>query len=90
MSPSHLHLEVKVRARHMLLVVLVKALVLGHSEVILPVSRDPWGQENKWGKSSHIKYLQPQMGAEIQSRDIPPKSSTTGRIPPFRRNGETL
>lgn len=52
-NPSHFHLEVEVRACHELLVVLVKALVLGHSEVVLPVSRDPWGQENNWGKSSH-------------------------------------
>ena len=43
MSPSHLHLEAEVRARHVLPVVLIEALVLGHSKVVLPVPADPWG-----------------------------------------------
>lgn len=43
MSSSHLHLEAEVGARHVLPVVLVKALILGYSEVVLPVPRDPWG-----------------------------------------------
>lgn len=53
MSLSHFHLEVEVRTCHVLLVVLVEALILGHSKVVLPVSRDPWWQENNWAKSSH-------------------------------------
>lgn len=51
MSPSCLHLEMEVRACHVLLVVLVEALILGHGEVVLPITGYPWRTESKWGKS---------------------------------------
>lgn len=45
---SDLGAEAQVGVRHLLFVVLVEALVLGHGEVVLPVSSDAWGQV-RWG-----------------------------------------
>lgn len=49
MSPSHLHLEMEVGTRHVLPVVLVKRLILGHHEVVLPDPEIPGGEKASGG-----------------------------------------
>jgi len=46
-ASSDLGAEAQVGACHLLRVVLVEALALGHGEVVLPVSGDTWGRARR-------------------------------------------
>lgn len=73
-ASSDLGAEAHVSARHLLHVVLVEALALGHGEMVLPVSNGAWGRARRGS-------------AEARGDNVP--GAPWGRSP-LRMKGETL